>query len=246
MTSPGRRPSPAVRNRPPLRHRLHRLLGTTTGALLLYLIVTGVPLQLTGALNLDGSYVTSPTVLDWYGIRPPTAGASSAAAVHVDDVLFWGHAPLAEAATFQGAVLLDGMVVVAAGRNLLVFPPTRPDAAETIALPATIRRIGRAGNRVLLETDRGLGAMDADLLDITEDIRTDMPIDWAELEPLSGARLETYQRLSRGRVLTRERLLQDLHSGRAFGVAGEWAVNLGSAAMVVLALTGFLIWWRTR
>jgi len=246
MTSRARPPSPVARNRPPFRHRLHRLLGTATGALLLYLIATGVPLQLTRTLNLAGSYVSSPTILDWYGIAPPAAGYASDAAVHLGGTLFWNETVLADSATFQGAVRLENLSVLALGRRLVVFPETAPGSAEAIDLPVDIRRIGRTADRVMLETEAGVVAMDADLLNVDTTTRVEAPIRWAELTPLEGARLEHYQALARGRVLTRERLLQDLHSGRAFGPLGEWLVTLGSLAMVALALSGFLIWWRTR
>ena len=43
-----------------------------------------------------------------------------------------------------------------------------------------------------------------------------------------------------------ERLLQDLHSGRLFGIFGVILMDLASVALVLLALTGCWVWLRKR
>jgi uncharacterized iron-regulated membrane protein len=72
------------------------------------------------------------------------------------------------------------------------------------------------------------------------------PPSWARTEALVGEQLAIKQTRYLGRLLTAQRLLQDLHSGRYFGRAGEWVVNVASMLFVVLAATGLWIWWKTR
>jgi len=198
-------------------------------------------------LNLAGSHVTSALVLDWYGIPAPLGGYRSDAAVHMGKVLFWNGSPVTDAAGFQGAVQLGDLAVVAAGRNLLVFPAAGPLHLETIGLRDNIRQIGLAADGIVLDTDSGLLAMDSALLNpIANHKVTREAVAWSKITPLKGAELATYQRHVRSRVLSSERFLQDLHSGRAFGSVGEWLVNLAALAMIVLSFSGLWIWLRTR
>lgn len=43
-----------------------------------------------------------------------------------------------------------------------------------------------------------------------------------------------------------QRLLLDLHAGRLFGLAGQLVMDLAALVLVVLALTGTVIWSRSR
>ena len=43
-----------------------------------------------------------------------------------------------------------------------------------------------------------------------------------------------------------QRLLQDLHAGRLFGLAGQLLMDLAALLLVVLAFTGVIIWSRGR
>jgi uncharacterized iron-regulated membrane protein len=47
-------------------------------------------------------------------------------------------------------------------------------------------------------------------------------------------------------MLSTERWLQDLHSGRFFGTFGVLTVDLASALLLILAGTGLVLWWRYR
>jgi len=47
-------------------------------------------------------------------------------------------------------------------------------------------------------------------------------------------------------LLSIERWLQDLHSGRFFGTIGIVVLDIASALLLILAVTGLIIWWRSR
>jgi hypothetical protein len=246
MTRPSRPPSPADRNRPPIRHRIHRWTGISAGLVLLYLLGTGLPLQFTNGLDLGGRYVSSHLILDWYGLQPPTEGRQSVSAVFIGNHLFWNELLIAELSSFQGVVQTSDLAIVAAGRKLLVFPNNEPTLLESIGLPETILSIGLAADRVVLRTRSGLHSMDTRLLNPLPDDVDPERVAWAQLSPLEPPRLKIYQDYSRHQMLTLERFLQDLHSGRTFGVLGEWIVNLASLAMIILSCTGLWIWWKSR
>lgn len=246
MTRPSRPLSPADRNRPPIRHRIHRLTGISAGLVLLYLLATGLPLQFTNGLDLGGRYITSHLILDWYGLQPPTEGRQSDAAVFIGNQLFWNEMPIAELSSFQGVVQTSDLTIVAAGRKLLVFPTDEPTLLESIGLPESLLSIGLEADRVVLRTPSSLLGMDTQLLNpLPVEIEPDQ-VAWAQLSSLETSRLKTYQDHSLHQMLTLERFLQDLHSGRTFGTLGEWIVNLASLAMIILSCTGLWIWWKSR
>ena len=39
-----------------------------------------------------------------------------------------------------------------------------------------------------------------------------------------------------------ERWLQDLHSGRFFGPVGVWIMTIAGAALIVLGISGLIVW----
>jgi len=245
MTRPVRPPSPAVRKLP-LRHRLHRTAGVATGLVLLYLIATGLPLQFTRLLDLGGRFVDSPLVLDWYGISTPESGWQSNGATYVGGLVFQGERPVTEADDFQGAASANGLLAVAAGPVLLLTDPSQPGVVERMHLPAPAIRIGNIGDLVILEFTDGLQSLDPGTLMLEPLSANVEEVEWAHLTTLTGAGLDPYRDATRARVLSLERLLQDLHSGRAFGPVGEWVVTTATVLLALLALSGFWIWWRSR
>ncbi len=52
--------------------------------------------------------------------------------------------------------------------------------------------------------------------------------------------------LYRGKGLSLERLLLDLHSGRLLGNAGVYIVDVAALLFIFLALSGSWMWWRRR
>jgi hypothetical protein len=63
---------------------------------------------------------------------------------------------------------------------------------------------------------------------------------------LTAERLESLGLLYRGRGLSLERLLLDLHSGRVFPRTSPWLLDMVGIGLVALSLFGLLLWWRRR
>jgi hypothetical protein len=216
------------------------------GFVVFYLIATGLPLQFTARLGLGSTYVTSPALLDWYGIHAPAAGWESNGVRFIGNQLFLDARRITDASGFQGAVRLGDLVIVAAGDELFLFPAADPTVLETVHPAEPVRRIGYAGRDVVVDTASGLHRLDPETLEPGSILREPVAVSWAEARQLDPASLRPYANLARSRILTIERLLQDLHSGRAFGAVGEWLINLASVGLAVLVLSGYWIWWRSR
>ena len=52
-------------------YQWHRYIGVTVALFAILLAVTGMLLNHTGELDLDSTYVDSPWLQDWYGIKGP-------------------------------------------------------------------------------------------------------------------------------------------------------------------------------
>jgi hypothetical protein len=50
----------------------------------------------------------------------------------------------------------------------------------------------------------------------------------------------------RGRGLSVERVIADLHSGRVIGIVGPFVMDVVAVLLIVLSLSGLLLWLRPR
>jgi hypothetical protein len=206
------------------RHRIanrqlgawHRRLGLAAATVLVLLIVSGLLLNHGHRLGLDRIYVQSAWLLDWYGIRPPGEPRGVALGAH------W----LSE---------LDGRIYFDA-REL---PGVRGELHGAVLFGGDIAVA--VGEDVWLLTPAG---------DVVERLGEahDAPVRTRRERPvaLPAALRAELVRQYRGRGLSVERLLLDLHAGRILGEFGAWLVDLTAIACLGLAVTGLWLWSRRR
>jgi hypothetical protein len=227
-------------------NRWHRNAGIASAGVLIYLLATGIPLQFTAELDLGRRYVAAGWVLDWYGLQAPTQVRSSGGAVQVGGQLELGGRPAATLTALIGALEHGAFTVVAGRAEVLVFHSEAPEAVETIRIDGDIKRIGRAQDRLYLDIGTGLLVADSMLLDWSPAQAPASVIQWATVSTLTGVAAERHREHFRARMLTVERWLQDLHSGRFFGPTGIVIIDLSTALLLILAVTGTMLWWRFR
>lgn len=209
----------------------------------MYLLVTGIPLQFSGALQLGTRYVSAAWVLDWYGLQAPESVTGSGPAVQVGQWLYLEDRAVTTMSRLVGAVQAGEFLLVAGTDELLVL---HPDAAapERTDPGADITGIGLSGDTPYLQTSAGLMAADDLLLNWQPAAAPAEDINWAAAARLPDAAAASYRERFRQRMLSVERWLQDLHSGRFFGSVGILIVDIASALLLVLAGTGLVLWWR--
>ncbi len=224
---------------------LHRFTGAIGSVVLLYLMLTGVPLQFTDGLKLGDSHVQASWVLDAYGITAPNRATASGSVALIGDALLLGDTQDVDttARKLIGAVDFGTHLIVATDIGLSYVDPRPPVALEALPAPITPTAIGRAEDNALLISNGETTHRTSDLMTWTQ---VDAVESFAEVRALEGDALQSAQGRYRGRLITWERWLQDLHSGRFFGPVGEWIVTLGSLLIIVLACTGFIMWYRQR
>jgi uncharacterized iron-regulated membrane protein len=116
-------------------------------------------------------------------------------------------------------------------------------------VPAGMRQIGVMDDKLVVRASHGDYLADKELLywDESEkvgDRHVPVVADWAKAsappEVLYAKLVETY----RGKGLTLERVLLDLHSGRIAGRAGVITVDFVAILMILLAVSGIWMWIR--
>jgi len=231
--------------------RWHRRLGIAAALVVAWLALTGIFLVHSDDLALDERAVGIGWLLDWYGIPPPDVAAyrvGDAWVVQAGERLYVNDRPVpGEYQELAGAVQFRDEVVAVAGSQLLLLSATG-DLLEVLGeahgVPGPIASIATEGSRLVVRTRGGEQYASTDLLAWrrAEAARAA----WSEAAPAPDRLRERVAEHYRGQVLTLERLLLDLHSGRFFGALGVVIVDLAAIAFFVLAATGLWLWLARR
>lgn len=229
----------------------HRRLGIAAALLVCVLALTGLALNHGQALRLDSRQLRASWLLDWYGIERP-APVSFAAGAHWvtwwEPTLYLDGRPVMEtpAPPLGASPAGPDLIAVAFADTLLLLTPEGAvvERLGLAALPGPLRAIGTGpAGAVTVATERGLFTADADLLGWQPS--TAAPV-WARPAPLPEMVHARLAAAAGGPGLPLERVLLDVHSGRILGAWGPWLMDAAALALLALAATGLLTWWRRR
>lgn len=231
--------------------RFHRLTGTVAAAFVAGLALTGIALNHTEELALDARYVSSRWLLAWYGMTLPERVVSYRVGAdwvsQVGERLYFNAREIeGEYPPLVGAVALPTRRVIGVEGRLLVLT-AQGELIETLGgahgVPAGMLALGvRDNKRLVVRAAHGDYLADEELLSWQESGRA-IEAKWArpaEAPPrLRQSLLEAY----RGRLLSVERVLRDLHSGRLLGRYGHLVMDLAAAGILLLAASGVWMWF---
>jgi hypothetical protein len=230
----------------------HRRIGLAAIILVIILAVTGIMLNHTESLRLDEHYVESSALLGWYGLEPEGEAVSYDVGEHVitvlDNLVFFNTYPVTKTEqTFHGAVRAEQLIVLAFDTELVLLT-TDGDFVERMPTGQSfpqIQRIGIKYKRPVIETsDQFYYMADEHILDWDVIINED--IAWADKTTLDDTKMAVLLESFRGRGLTLERVILDLHSGRIFGAYGVYVMDAAAVALLWLSCSGLWVWWRRR
>lgn len=243
-----------------LRHKLqkylrsvyvwHRYVGLTALLFAIMLAVTGVMLNHTEGLALDQRFVKSDLLLNWYRIAPPDIQnaylTNNHSITQIEDRLYIDRRALEQpVSSLHGATEASSLVVVAAARTIFLLTPSGEmveQLGDAEGVPPGLRAIGRAqGGQVVIDTVDGRYTTDENFLSWRR-YRDTNPIVWSKPQPPSPDLKQGIQKQYRSQILSFERVLLDLHSGRIFGTWGIYVVDAAALLLVFLGLTGFWLW----
>ncbi len=231
-------------------YQWHRYLGVTAALFVILLTLTGLLLNHTDRFELDQRYVESDWLLDHYGITAPATVPSYPAGTHWlsqwEDRLFLDAFDLGkQRGRLLGATLYQGMIVAALDNSLLLLTPQGElidTLGATTGLPDGIHAIGITGTQQLaVKTNGGVYLSDAELLK-WQAVPAGSATLWSKAETLPPRLHRTLLRLYRGKGLSMERIILDLHSGRILGDKGVLIMDAAALLLLFLALSGAWLW----
>ena len=219
----------------------HKITGLCLVLPVLLLVVTGMPLELTDQLKLGTRGVPFQFVHARYGVDVPESAWVHHDVVQLGEMLFIGDRTVRTNGSLLAVNVASGFQFVLTSREWLLVPDDLEIPIERGDYPARILRAGFAAGLPMIETRQGIltsqdygASWQASSLNLAPGA---MPI------PLAVS--DEMRRAYGGSIITWERWLQDLHSGRYFGAFGQWVMMAAGFAFVLLALTGFLVWFRS-
>ncbi|WP_175761787.1 PepSY-associated TM helix domain-containing protein [Burkholderia anthina] len=250
---PLRRPQ---KNLSMLLREWHRRVGIGAGVFMIWLGISGIMLNQSTSWGLDAKRIDWPWLMSLYGLHtePPSQGYRTT-----------GH----WLAVADGRLVIDGAALeVTSGRPIGFVVSGRDgkrlfyiasasqltiatiggklvDQLSGSSLPVqAIRRIGTTadGAGVVIDGDRTYSSADAGLSWKPYAVPGTV---WSEPGALDAMQRNQIAAFARPSVPI-EQILIDLHSGRIFGHAGEYVIDLVGISAVVLAVSGIWIVLRNN
>jgi len=231
----------------------HRWLGVIVLIPLIITSITGVILNHTVDLNLSEKHVTASWVQSRYGMvlneEPLAFGLKNgpALAASWDGQIFYQKSILTSKESLTAAVpLRDGLALTTLSK--VYYYGLDGELIETLdelTLPqGDIIRAGRTDNLALvLETNSGIHISDRELLSFSP-LKTHKGIIWSEKSIPSEATLQQWKESFFGKGIPMDRVILDIHSGRFFGSIGKWAWDILVIGILVLSISGFVLFLR--
>jgi len=233
----------------------HRRLGLAAAFFVLVLAATGIALNHTAELGLDQRHLKADWLLAWYGIEAPTETISFAVGAGVvtqlGDRVYLDASPVEEGVEeVSGAVSIGELVVTAVDGDLLVLTANgerveRLGRKDRVPVGLVAVGIDQQG-ALLVRTDGGLFRADDALLGWSPVGDHDQSARWSMPAPTDAKMRATLRSDYLARILSLERVLLDLHSGRLFGRFGPWVMDIAATLLMLLAVTGIWLWSSRR
>ncbi|MCH7816129.1 MAG: PepSY domain-containing protein [Proteobacteria bacterium] len=234
---------------------LHRRMGITSALFVILLSVSGLALHHGESLDLDSRFIDSAGMLRWYGIEAPGITLSHSIANHratliADAMYFDDHRLPGSYNGLTGMVVADSEFAIATHNQVLLILENG-ELVEVLSgvhgTPRGIEAIGTtASGQIYLNSDAGLFEVDIESLSWTESTLQQALIDWSIP---SAPRAETADQIQSdyaASLISWERLMLDIHSGRLLGDFGVLLVDIMTILFVLMAATGVWIWSRRR
>ncbi len=231
-------------------HIWHRYVGITTALFVIVLALTGLALNFTDRLQLDQTHLANSWLLDHYNIGDFPV-VSFRAGPHIvsqasEYVYLDGEYKLNMLQELVGAVELNKELLLASDASLL-FINTDGEIIEEIGTYSGLPEkplgisITAEGHPVI----RGINTYwkGSKELSAWRPLRGPHP-KWSAPISTPGNLDTKIQEHARGHEINLERVFLDLHSGRLLGRWGQHIMSAAAVLMLVLAITGTVMWWR--
>ena len=231
---------------------LHRRMGIISAFFVIVLSVTGLILHYSPNLNLDTQFIRSNLLLNWYNIEAPLVSANYAVgnntATHLADALYFNERRIPGSFSELVGLVVTNFGFALATSNQILLLTAEGELVEIlgslVGIPSGMQQIGTDVNgEVYLQRPGELVRIDLNTLD-TFPASAEVAVSWSNLSPLNSSRSELLQFDYRASLVSWERILLDIHSGRILGSLGVIVVDVMAILFLLMAITGIWIWSR--
>ena len=233
---------------------LHRQLGMVLAFFIIFLSVTGMLINHGNSLRLDKAKVSLSWLHDHYNISAPEHFNKYPITAKSNIVVAGKQVWLDEQLLFisQDEVTSAGMwlqfVVITTTNTMHLYNSAGEliDVMDASAgLPQGIQQLAVQNSQVSLRTHQGIYQSDDELY--TWQLITSEPptqklstpvINWFKATTVTDNENQFYSQQYRSQILTWERVILDIHSGRFFAGIGVLFMDLVAIFLILLSLTG--------
>ena len=231
----------------------HRTVGFIATIFILVLVVSGLVLNHAGDLKLDRIYIGNEMILDWYGIAPQRLPVSYQAGSHrvtqIDNRLYLDKDEIQGNPEDLRGVVNSGQFMALAFSSSIYLITGQGDLIEKITreqgLPADLHAIGLGRDgEILIQSGHTVLCSDMDLQTWRQCRNGNGH--WSASDRLPGDLEKILIQQYRGKGLSLEKLILDLHSGRIFGRGGVYLIDVSAIIFIILAMSGWWLWLKRR
>lgn len=232
-------------------NKWHKKTGITAVFFLILLSISGALLNHTTELDLQNRFVTNKMLLGWYNIHPKNDVKSFTARRHwitqINDRLYFDQSEITRSSgSLVGMVSNDKRFVVALDADLLVLT-NNGEIIEKLSnidgLPERLRAIGLSEQEAVI-IDTANGKYNVDLDNIEWQQQDPESVHWSMPRELPKDLYEQILQLYRGKGLSLEKLILDIHSGRILGTTGKVLIDFMTILFLFLSISGIWMWYK--
>ncbi len=228
----------------------HRYIGLSVAIIAIHLSITGILLNHTNDIGVDKNYISSSTILGWYGIKQPDSLPGHKLDDHWisqwNENIYFNQKIIGQSINpLRGATTTEHFYALATSETIWLIT-IDGDIIEKLNAPGEklgdIIQLGQQDKFIVIKTEQGLFKADADLVSWQPIENTG--INWSKPDDIPAHLSESI--FAQGHSISWERVLLDVHSGRIISQGGVIIIDLAGILLIILAVTGTIIWYKRR
>lgn len=232
----------------------HRSIGIFSAGFMLFLALSGFVLNHSQNFQLDKNFISSPSLLFWYGIKADLNSKGFQFdenwVSEQENKLFWNENPVSECEKLQDAIATRDFILTLCTNKIIVLSPQGALVEIIGELPETFLKIGIGDTETLSKGEIHLKGqvknyrLNLNTLKYSPGNEDFIDSSSRKIENLPPSLLAEIEKQHLSHSITRERLLLDLHSGRFFGKTGVIFVDILALLFCFLSISGAWLWLR--